>query len=331
MIKKLLLFVCLFLVSCNTSEDNNSKNEKKIRSIKTTTFNVEEKFGEPVFIFDYSQTDIFDKNGNLTEMSYYDSLGVSTSRFNQVHKEKYSYNENNKPIRHSTFDINGDYVSSWGSYVTTTMNYDSLGNKVTMTGYDKWENIDFIMKTRTDINNVEETIWYDKDNNIKYEYYKKYDSNGNMIEETEYGSNKKRSNKKVQKYIYNSDNKPTKITTDCNYDCSEFEYWGKSWNLYYNEEGNLIEETFEYPENEKYEKFTVKKIHKYDDKNRIIEVLKFDKNNEPTMSLYSPSKEVSKYLDDNNYEILQYTTPEDFGEKKYELWRKKVIEEEFYD
>ncbi len=134
--------------------------------------------------------------------------------------------------RKSRFDINGDYVSAYSDWVSIVTKYDSLGNKSERIGYNKWEDINFIIKYRTDINGVEEAIKYDKDNNIKSESYTKHDSNGNIIQAIQYGANDKRANKLVHNYLYNSDNKQTQMTTECNYDCYEYGYYGKEQNFY---------------------------------------------------------------------------------------------------
>jgi hypothetical protein len=172
MIKKIYptLFICLFIWSCDTHKNESSQlqeNEKLLRSVTKTAFDVEEKFGEAITVFDYQEVAIFDTNGNLTEVAYYDSLGnPSTLYSGKVHKEKIVYNEENKEVRHSRFDLNGDYVSEYSDWVTIVTKYDSLGNESERIGYNKWENIDFIVKYRTDINGVEEAIQYDKDNNF---------------------------------------------------------------------------------------------------------------------------------------------------------------------
>ena len=333
-------FICLLFFSCNTSDEKKSEkiiiheeNEKIVRSISRIKFNIEEKFGEPIEIFDYEEIQIFDKQGNLTEVSWYDSLGNPSVQYSgKVHKERYIYNEDNKEIRWSKFDINGDYVSdSYSSWVTIVTKYDSLGNEIERIGYDKWEDIDFRVITRTDINNVEERISYDRDNNITLEIFNKYNSQGKTIESITYGYRDKRSNKEVIKYKYNSDNKQIQMTTECNYDCFSYDYYGKLWKTYYNENGDIIEETYQYPEGKDYEDLKTKVIYKYDDRNRMIEKLNLDKNDEPISGKFKISKTVYNYLDEYTYEILRYNRTEEFGEKSFNMYWKELVKKEFYE
>lgn len=340
MLRKIVPFICLLFFSCNTSDEKKSEkiiiheeNEKIVRSISRIKFNIEEKFGEPIEIFDYEEIQIFDKQGNLTEVSWYDSLGNPSVQYSgKVHKERYIYNEDNKEIRWSKFDINGDYVSdSYSSWVTIVTKYDSLGNEIERIGYDKWEDIDFRVITRTDINNVEERISYDRDNNITLEIFNKYNSQGKTIESITYGYRDKRSNKEVIKYKYNSDNKQIQMTTECNYDCFSYDYYGKLWKTYYNENGDIIEETYQYPEGKDYEDLKTKVIYKYDDRNRMIEKLNLDKNDEPISGKFKISKTVYNYLDEYTYEILRYNRTEEFGEKSFNMYWKELVKKEFYE
>ncbi len=95
MIKKiyLTLFICLFIWSCDTLKNESpqlQENEKLLRSISRTKFEVEEKFGEEVTVFDYQEVEIYDTNGNLTEVAYYDSLGNPSIAYDgKVHKKRY--------------------------------------------------------------------------------------------------------------------------------------------------------------------------------------------------------------------------------------------------
>jgi hypothetical protein len=338
MIKKiyLTLFICLFIWSCDSPKNDSpqlQENEKLLRSITTTKFNVVEQFGEPSTFFNYQEVQIFDTNGNLTEIAYYDSLGnPSTAYSGKVHKEKYIYNEDNKEVRNSRFDIKGDYVSEYSDWVTIVTKYDSLGNESERIGYNKWEDINFIVKYRTDINGVEESIQYDKDNNVESETYTSYDSNRNIIQMITYGARGKRANKVVNNYVYNSDNKQTQMTTECNYDCYEYGWYGKEQNFLYDDKGNLIEQTFIYPEDVKFEnsRFKAKKVYRYDEKNRLIEELNFDKNNEPLKGRSTISKTTYEYFDDNSYELIHYFLTEKFGEPEYGVYWKELVQEEFY-
>jgi len=339
MLRKIVPFICLLFFSCNTSDEKKSEkiiiheeNEKIVRSISRIKFNIEEKFGEPIEIFDYEEIQIFDKQGNLTEVSWYDSLGNPTVQYSgKVHKKRYIYNEDNKEIRKSRFDINGDYVSDYSSWVTIVTKYDSLGNEIERIGYDRWENIDFRIISRTDINNVQEQISYDKDNNITHEYFYKYNPQGKIIESISYGEGGKRSNKEVRKSTYNSDNKLIQLTTECNFDCMFYEYIGKLMKTYYNENGDIIEETYQYPEGKDYEDLKTKVVYKYDDKNRIIEELSLNKNNEPISGKFKISKKVYNYLDEYTYEILFYNRTEEFGEKSFNMYWKELVKKEFYE
>ncbi len=331
----LILFICLFVWSCDVLKNvsfQSQDNEKLLRSITRTKFDVEEKFGEEITVFDYQEVEIFDKNGNLTEIAYYDSLGnPSTMYSGKVHKEKMFYNENNKEIRYSLFDVNGDYVSEYGDWVTIVAKYDSLGNLSERIGYDKWEKIDFITKYRTDINGVEESVRYDKDNNIERESYTTLDTNGNIIKVATYGAKEKRFNRVLQEYVYDSDNKKTQMTTNCNFDCYDYEYYGKEQNLVYDDKRNLIEQTFIYPDDTKYEDSTAKIILRYDDSNRLVEEVKLDRDNQPVLGRYKTSKTTYEYFDDNSYQVIRYYAIEKFGEPVYEVFWKELIQEEYYE
>jgi len=337
MIKKiyLTLFICLFIWSCDTPKNESpqlQENEKLLRSISRTKFDVEEKFGEPIAVFDYQEIEIYDKNGNLTEIAYYDSLGnPSTMYSGKVHKEKYIYNEDNKEVRHSRFDLNGDYVSEYSAWVTIVTKYDSLGNESERIGYNKWEDIDFIVKYRTDINGIEVAVTYDKDNNVERESYTTYDSNRNVIKTVTYGEDGKSSNRRLSTNVYNSDNKQIKMTLDCNFDCFLYEYLGKEQNLVYNDKGYLIEQIFTYPDDIKYENSTSKIILRYDDNNRLVEEVKFNKDGQPLLGRYKTSKTTYEYFDDNSYEVIRYYATEKFGELVYEVLWKELIQEEFYE
>lgn len=342
-----LISICIALilfVGCNSSKDKAAEvveedtsvvesPEKILRSITTTRYDFEEKFGDSIPSFRYEEIQIFDKSGNMTEFAYYDSLGNPSVRWpsSKVHKEKYIFNESNKKIRESTYDVHGDYVSEdYNSWVTIVTKYDSLGNRKERIGYDKWEDITFKVTYRTDINNVKEIISYNRDGTIEGENYLKYNANGNLIEEVSYGYINDRTIKTVQNFTYNLDNKITQLTTDCNYDCYYIELYSNIWKSFYDEKGNLVEETFEYPEEEKYKNLTTRTIYKYDDKNRILEELNLDKNNEPISSSYSVARQVYNYTSDDSYEILYYLMKDEFEEKNYKLYYKELVKKEFY-
>ena len=96
------------------------------------------------------------------------------------------------------------------------------------------------------------------------------------------------------------------MTTNCNYDCYDYEYYGKEQNFLYDDKGNLIEETFIYPDEAKFEdsRFKTKRVSRYDENNRLIEELMFNSNNEPVIN--NLAKATYEYFDDNSYELIYY-------------------------
>ena len=174
--KKIILAILsvLRLVSCKQSEKKNDLTKEnlkgKVKSIKETTYEAVEKFGQiekgdVLYDRDFSFT-IYDKNGNKIEKNYYFSDGLYS---------KYTYKYDKKG---NTIEIN-NYNSNGSIHEKYTFKYDEKGNNIEQNNYKY-------------------------DGSFLYKYTYKYDEKGNNIEKNNYDSNGRLDSKYTYEYDKNN-------------------------------------------------------------------------------------------------------------------------------
>ena len=150
----------------------------KVKSIKETTYQAVEKFGQiekgdvlvdsSAVYTDDGHFKIYNEKGNKIEENYYNSNGRLYS------KTTYKYDEKGNMIEDNFYD------SDDGSLIyKNTYKYDEKGNKI-------------------------EEYHYDEDGKFNYKYTYKYDEKGNNIEKNNYDSNGRLDSKYTYEYDKNN-------------------------------------------------------------------------------------------------------------------------------
>lgn len=160
--KKIILAILsvLRLVSCKQSEKKNDLTEEnlkgKVKSIKETTYEAVEKFGQiekgdALYDDDAFPFTIYNEKGNKIEEYWYNSDG------SLLYKSTYKYDEKGNKIEENSYDSDGRLHSKY------TYKYDEKGNII-------------------------EENWYDSDGSLyeKHTYKYEYDKNNNWTQRIQY-------------------------------------------------------------------------------------------------------------------------------------------------
>ena len=214
----LILSNCI-LLSCGRKLHKNDLEKGNLNanivSVKTTKYNVTEKFGEPVkgekncsdFLDICENVTKYNSLGNQIEFTDYNSYGISFIT-------KLKYNDKNQKIEQNRYTpVEGKRVMQFLS------KYDSKGNCIEIvsdSGYNEKKEYDennnctkkIIKYWKTGEDNII-TYFYNKNNEIIIQEYSerktefKYDNNGNVKDIISY--NKDGSLKKKESYTYRYD------------------------------------------------------------------------------------------------------------------------------
>ena len=232
---------------------------------------------------------LFDKRGNAVQFVLYDRHGdieeIETSTKNDQgnpieivtrdyygsKKSKFLYDDqgNVSVIESANYDSK-DKLQYWNRY---TYSYDSKGNKLEESVYDKDGNLRLIYTCAYDSKgNKLQEVKYDDDGEIRHKNSFKYDSRGNKIEKLRYIGEDL-----IEKFNYSFDSKGN-LLEDSHY--SYYESKKKMEHIFsykYDSRGNKIEEiekkSSDYDDdyNKKDPSLGDKKTYKYDSKGHLIE------------------------------------------------------------
>lgn len=184
-----LAFVVLsiFIMCSCAKEQNDLKWQEvsgKVKSIRTTGYNAKEKFGEISegdVLYDESINNLieFNKDGNITEISYFDQEG------DLAKKSIFVFNDEGKVSKVNTYDGDGDEIGR------TIYTYNEDNNVTMIVYYDKDGNIDYTQQME-----------WDGDKCIKQQFLNEYSDGG-------YNMNEYKGDHLVKSVIYDKTGKKT--------------------------------------------------------------------------------------------------------------------------
>jgi hypothetical protein len=214
-----LLAIILLNFSCNiTNEQKNDLEKANLKgSVKSTTENTYqaiEKFGE-VVKGGKNKLDIFSKDNCITK---YDVDGYLIES-NGIIPCKFLYNDKNQLIEENEYTSNTKifHIYDKDGFEIELNNFhkdtlvqkikyknDKMGNKVEINSYDYSGKLYYKIKQIFNGRNLIESKEYDKNGKLSGTTKRKYDKNGNEIEETIFDSNNIVFSKHNKKYDNNN-------------------------------------------------------------------------------------------------------------------------------
>ena len=265
--KIITLFISiLFMIGCNT---NKSKIETdlekqgfkgKVKSIKSTTYEAIEKFGEIQKVEEISKLlSSFNEKGNFIENILEENRKIDS-------KQTYIYNDQGNIIDKKEYDSEGNLK------LQTTYNYDEKGNKLEENTFGGFGTQKTTYKYDDKGREVESLItlsFQGINGSAELRITKEYDQKGNIIEEKNYNNH----NKLSSKGIYTYDERGNKIKEIfINLDSKKPE----EKNIYIYDKNNNKIEVQKYISGN----LSEKTIIKYDEKGNILEehITDFNKN-----------------------------------------------------
>lgn len=214
-----LLAFILLNFSCNISNEQKNDLEKanlkgSVKSTTENTYQAIEKFGE-VVKGGKNKLDIFSKDNCITK---YDVNGYLIES-NGIIPSKFIYNDKNQLIEENEFTSNTKifHVYDKDGFEIELNNFhkdtlvqkikyknDKMGNKIEINSYDYAGKLYYKTKQIFNGKNLMESKEYDKNGKLSGITKRKYDKNGNEIEETIFDSNNIVFSKNNRKYDDNN-------------------------------------------------------------------------------------------------------------------------------
>ena len=195
----LLLHILIAFVPLYGQNFNYYSNELIGVNLKTLkVYDYEELFGESVEKLSYVLVTKFDRNGNITHETYYDSTGKMSNRTSKFAKVRYAYDSHGKMSEETYYNAEGMLSQDYMGVCKYVYKKGSQGNLLSTGRYDATgQLVDDIMKVcknifrYDDTGNQLEEILYNSDGEyvddwLPYRTQKLYDTAGNIIEEVSY-------------------------------------------------------------------------------------------------------------------------------------------------
>jgi hypothetical protein len=226
LMRRVFIFLSLSLIlsSCNTKVKNDLTERKlngKVKSVITTTYPGDEKFGEYVKKESisnqvYQKTERFNEKGFVTyiletgmismrEEYFYDSSGHLKEIISKDKKSIVKCDKNGNVVTIDNFSLGNENLSDGTLTGKVTYKYDEKGNQIEMIVYDREGKLSRKQTRLYDKrgNNVESVLSFESMNNNETTFKMNYDEKGNMIYRESYDYIGQKKSKETYKYDEN--------------------------------------------------------------------------------------------------------------------------------